>query len=689
MTFDAQAETFLQDYYRDEVGQLAQEYPKDSTSLWIDYADLYQFEPDLAHDFRIAPDEVLNSLAKAVQWVDLPIDPEFDPDEITVRVYNLGEENTYAPGAIREEQGGKFVAVRGTLERITTTSDLPEQIVFRCQRCSNQETIPQDPTQSELQFPAECGGCDRQGPFKPMPDHMDSEWSDYAKLRIESRPDVDEDCKGKITGYVLNELIDHGGQTGLIGRAGEPVIVNGVVERVQKQGRGENKLLFDHHLRVNSIEFPEEEETVDVEQHREEFERLAAQPDAIDKFAESIAPQMHGTDAWDAAFEFAVAYLFGAPRIDIPRGPTYRGDLHFLIITDFGMGKSTVKEDIAAYSPNCISKSTTALSSGVGLTAAAVKDDFGEGQWTIKPGLLVRANGGHLLLDEIDKGPDELTDMNDALEGEQKVDIEKAGKSATYHSKTALMALGNPINGRFDPHEPIADQLGISETLLSRFDGIVTMQDHVDADQDEQIAETWGKSYTEAQEKQHGDREEFEQLDRPVPVDVGQAWIQHARGSVTPILHYEQFESLKDWYAHEVRQLNESFAGEGDGSDMPVPATVRVLAAATKMAIAFARVHLRDEVEPQDIERAKKLAKRLVKQNWNGESFDVTHNHGQNTQDSRKKRVYNYVDRHGPVAVDDVAENVMGREETIRQDIEGYKRQGEMTEPSTGEVRTV
>ncbi|MFB6198938.1 MAG: hypothetical protein ABEI52_11840, partial [Halobacteriaceae archaeon] len=424
--------------------------------------------------------------------------------------------------------------------------------------------------------------------------------SDYSKLRIQARPDTDND--GKIPGYALNDLIDVGGDGGLLSRAGEPVVAYGIVRRVQKSGRGENGLLFDHLLEVKAVEFERDKDTVNVEKHRDEFEQLAERPDAIDLFAESIAPHLHETEAWETAMEFAVAYLFGAPRIDITDGPTYRGDLHFLIVTDYGMGKSTFKEDIEAYSPKSISKSTTALSSGVGLTAAAVKDDFGEGQWTIKPGLLVRANGGHLLLDEIDKGPDQLTEMNDALEGEQVVDIEKAGKSATYQSRTGLLALGNPVDGRFNPHDAIAEQLGISETLLSRFDGIVTMEDHSDKEQDANVAETYGKSYTEAQEKAYGDRDEFDHLERQVPVDVGQAWIKYARENVNPLLRYEQFEALKEWYADDVRQLNQSFASDGEGEDMPVPATVRVLGAAVKMSIAFARVHLRDEVQEQDIE---------------------------------------------------------------------------------------
>jgi replicative DNA helicase Mcm len=658
---------FYRDYCMEQIQRLA---TGKEESLWVDFHDLYRFGPSYADDLRSQPETFLDHMEEALEMVDLPTgDPLTD---VTVRVSGLNPEHIYYPGEVRKDVGGEYVGIHGILERVTTSSDLPEQLVFECQRCPNRVTIPQDPNSNEIQEPYECPGCERQGPFEIDDTHEDSNWSDYAKIRIDSRPDVDNNESGKIVGYVLNDLIDEGGDSGLAGRAGEPVTVYGIVQRVQKQGRGENSLLFDHVLETRAIEFERENETVEIERHRDSFEELASQPNAVDLFAESIAPNLHATEAWETAMEFAAAYLFGAPRIDIENGPTYRGDLHFLIISDYGMGKSDFSTDIEAYSPKCISKSTTALSSDTGLTSAAVKDDFGEGQWTIKPGLLVRANGGHLILDELDKGPDELTNMNDAIEGKQQVDVEKAGKSITYESKTGVMALGNPVDGRFNDHDAIAEQLGISDSLLSRFDGIVTMEDIANMDLDREIAQTYGQAYTEAQQAQYGDRDEFEVLDRPVPIDVGQAWVKYARENVNPILSYEQFQELEDWYAEEVRQLNATFAEDGEGQDMPVPATVRELSAAVKMSIAFARCKLQSEVKDQQIQRAKKLGKALVKQNWNGENFDATKNMASSSKkDSQQDRINEIVNECGgeTLTVSEVATRVKRDFDSVRKDL--------------------
>ena len=678
---------FLSQYYREDVLELANEYPGES-SLWIDYSDLTAWDMDAADDLITSPEIVLASLSKAVEWMDVPV--PFTLDDVTVRVTGLPDDQHQSPGSLRAEDVGRYVAIEGMLDRVTAPSDKAEVVAYQCLKCPSTVEVQQNPQADELQEPYECPGCERQGPFKIK--HGAGEFSNYSKLRIEDQPSDDATSNGNLTAYVKDDLIEYGGDNGLLERAGEPIVVNGILKREQRSGRGSDGQLFDHLLEVNSVEFQRDHNTVDIAEHREEFQALADRGDAVDKFAESIAPNLHTTGAWDAAMEFAVAYLFGAPRIDVDNGPTYRGDLHFLIVSDYGMGKSDFASDIEAYSPKCISKSTTALSSGVGLTAAAVEDDFGEGAWTVKPGLLVRANGGHLILDEIDKGPDELTDMNDALEGKQQVDVEKAGKSITYNSRTGVMALGNPVEGRFDATQPISQQLGIADSLLSRFDGIVTMEDTADRDEDQAIAETYGRAYTEAQRADYEeDRDaDLEVLDRPVSVDTGRAWVKYARENVHPVLSYEQFTELEEWYAEEVRQLNQKFAAEGEGEDMPVPATVRVLGAAVKMSIAFSRARLLDEVDGQAVERAKKLGKRLVKQNWNGESFDAAKDQGgPDNQKEARQGVYAVIDEHGPLNAGEIAKELSLDESEVEHHITKLSQQGSVVEPEYGVYRAL
>jgi len=394
--------------------------------------------------------------------------------------------------------------------------------------------------------------------------------------------------------------------------------------------------------------------------------------------AESIAPALYQTDAWETAMEWAVAYLFGSPRIELPDGTSFRGDIHGAIISDYGMGKSMFSHGLENLSPDCIRKSATALSSDVGLTAAAVQDDFAGGKWTLKPGILVRGNGGHVILDEIDKGPNDLESINDALEGQQRVDVEKAGMSAEYNSRCGVLVMGNPIDGRFDPNMPIAPQIGVDSSLLSRFDGIITMEDKADEDVDAAIAEQMGFSYAEASQMQFGDldSDDLDALDRPVPADIAKAWIKEARENYNPIFTKELVDSIKDWYAQEVRPMNQSFAGEGSGEDMPVPATARVVMWTIRYAGAFARVRLRDVVAEEDVERAKPLAERMVGQNWDGEKFDPNMaDHGKGSIRSRIKETLNHDDW---MFASDIAREIGEGEATVREFLKTAHKQNKL-----------
>ena len=55
--------------------------------------------------------------------------------------------------------------------------------------------------------------------------------------------------------------------------------------------------------------------------------------------------------------------------------------------------------------------------SAAGLTAAAVRDEFGEGRWTLEAGVLVLANNGLAAIDELDKMDQQDTGaMHEAME---------------------------------------------------------------------------------------------------------------------------------------------------------------------------------------------------------------------------------------------------------------------------------
>jgi replicative DNA helicase Mcm len=672
--------------YSDAIATLAQRYPDEQSHLTVSWSDLLRFNPDVADDYLDNPRSMDKTLRQALGEVNVP---NVTFNDVEIRVVDLNDEDVYQPIDVLREDPSGYIGVRGELAKVSEPTKEIQEAAFECVRCGTPTYIPQ--SGDDLQEPHECAGCERQGPFEPLPSQ--STFKHHSKVRIETPPDETGALQtDTMDGDVRGDLVWSGHEeVGVAGRTGDAVTAYGTVEFSQV---GDNDRHFEAELDIDAIAFDEDADDTDIEGHRDTFERLAGREDAVDVFARSLVPELHATAEWEHGLELLVAYLFGAPRIDVPEGPTYRGDIHALFISDYGMGKSMVNNAVAMFSPKCIKESVTGMSSDVGLLAAAVEDDFAGSSWTLRPGILVRANGGHVILDEIDKTDANLERMNDALEGEQVVDVNKAGQSATFKSRVGLLATGNPENSRFDSTVPNSQQLNIDKSLLSRFDGIVLMEDETDPEQDAAIAETQLESYLEGQEVQYGDRDELDTLSREVPPDVGRAWIAEARENVHPILSRDHFERITEWYADEVRQLNNDFAN--DDGDMPVPANARSVMATVRFSVAFARVHLRDKVADADVTRAMELSKALIGQNFDGDKFVAAESQRTpTTQDERVQAVrdlINEFDDGDGADADELLSAAQNRYDMTPANTEGeiqkLKDKGEVYEPQNDRFKT-
>ena len=71
------------------------------------------------------------------------------------------------------------------------------------------------------------------------------------------------------------------------------------------------------------------------------------------------------------------------------------------------------------------------------------------------------------------------TSIHEAME-QQSISISKAGIVATLQARCSVIAASNPIGGRYDPSLTFAQNVDLSDPILSRFDVLCVVRDTPD-----------------------------------------------------------------------------------------------------------------------------------------------------------------------------------------------------------------
>ena len=318
---------FYRDYYREEIGQLAQRYPNEQRSLYVAYDDLFQFDRDLAEDFRTKPDQLREYAEEALRLYDLPADVSLG--RAHVRIEGLPESVDIRGIRVHDDHIGKLISVQGIVRKATNVRPKVTEAAFECQRCGTMTRIPQ--SDGGFQEPHECQACERQGPFSV--DFDQSEFVDSQKLRIQESP---EGLRGGETPQSLDvDIADD--ITGKVS-PGDHVTCVGVLHIEQTEQGNEKSAVFDLYMDGVSIAIEDEEfEDMDItEADKREIIELSERDDIYDAMVDSIAPAIYGYEEEKLAM---ILQLFSGVTKHLPDGSRIRGDLHMLLIGDPGTGK--------------------------------------------------------------------------------------------------------------------------------------------------------------------------------------------------------------------------------------------------------------------------------------------------------------------------------------------------------------
>ncbi len=594
----AKWEEFIRSRYWDELLELADSYPL-RRSLSIKFPDVDRYDPEFADELLEKPEPLLEAAETALLEIDLPIDVVLEKAHFRI----VGLPRRFKTSELRSDQIGRLIALEGLVRTVTEVRPKVLSAAFECQRCGH--LFYKEQTTSKFQEPYDCPNeaCDRRGPFKLLLDR--SRFVDAQNVRVQESP---EELRGGEQPQTLDVQLEDD-LSGII-YPGDRVVISGVLRSYQRTTQTGTSTYFDLFLEGNSVEMMEQEfEEIEIKAEDERLIReLASDPLIYEKVRRSIAPSIYG---YEEVKEALGLQLFSGVSKGLPDGTRIRGDIHILLVGDPGIAKSQLLRYISKLSPRGIYTSGKS-STSAGLTATAVKDELGDGRWTIEAGALVLADKGIACIDEMDKmRSEDRSALHEAME-QQTISVAKAGVMATLKSRCALLAAANPKFGRFDKFEGIAQQINLSPALMSRFDLIFVLTDEPSDARDSMIAHHIGQTTYAGEIASRGDRsrEELEavmEVIRPaIEPEVLRKYIAYARKNVFPVLTPEARARLEGYYV--------SLRKQGQDTNKPVPVTARQLEALFRLSESSARLRLSDEITGGDAERVIRIVDSCLRQ---------------------------------------------------------------------------
>ncbi|KAI4200786.1 MAG: hypothetical protein LQ350_003694 [Teloschistes chrysophthalmus] len=568
-------------------------------SLEVSYDHLSASKAILAYFLANAPAEVLKIFDQVAMDVTLLHYPDYERihSEIHVRISDLPVH--YTLRQLRQTHLNCLVRVSGVVTRRTGVFPQLKYVRFDCTKCG----VTLGPFQQESNVEVRisyCQNCQSRGPFT-----LNSEktiYRNFQKLTLQESPGTVP--AGRLPRHreviLLWDLIDSA-------KPGEEIEVTGIYRNsYDAQLNNRNGFpVFATILEANHV-IKSHDQLAGfrlTEQDEREIRALSRDPAIVDKIVASIAPSIYGhTD-----IKTAVALsLFGGVSKEAQGKLNIRGDINILLLGDPGTAKSQVLKYVEKTAHRAVF-ATGQGASAVGLTASVRRDPL-TAEWTLEGGALVLADRGTCLIDEFDKMNDQdRTSIHEAME-QQTISISKAGIVTTLQARCAIIAAANPIGGRYNSTVPFAQNVELTEPILSRFDILCVVRDTVDPEEDERLAKfvvsSHGRAHPSAQATD--DNQDRMQTDQPVnngeprqdgeiPQELLRKYIMYAREKCRPKLYQIDQDKVARLFADMRRESLATGA---------FPITIRHLEAIIRISESFCKMRLSEYCSSQDVDRA-------------------------------------------------------------------------------------
>mmetsp|Transcript_10990 Transcript_10990/g.16918 ORF Transcript_10990/g.16918 Transcript_10990/m.16918 type:complete len:796 (-) Transcript_10990:51-2438(-) len=500
--FEERITTSLDDYV-----QRSQDSKKQSTGwgcprVRISMPELRSLDPELSHRLRNDPLRHLRALEAACHNIASESRPGYDKENVKVKVALAGPVGAAAssPRNLTSSSLRQLVCVEGVATKVSAIKPKVVKSIHFVPNTKQHHTREYvDATDPQLGLQA-IDGSGRELPDRiinittsvyPTKDNdgnnMETEfglstYKDHQTITLQEMPE--KAPMGQLPRSV-DLMLDHD----LVDRIkpGDRVQIVGVYRALATSANGQSTSsgVFRTVVLVNSIQILGRDishlsfSSNDVHAIRS----LAKRKDILSILGRSFAPSIHGHDMIKKAL--CLQQLSGCEK-NLENGTHLRGDINVLMVGDPSTAKSQLLRSSMSVAPLAVS-TTGKGSSGVGLTAAVTSDpDTRERR--LEAGAMVLADRGLVCVDEFDKmGENDRVAIHEAME-QQTVTIAKAGIHASLNARCSVLAAANPVYGQYDRKRRIQENIGLPDSLLSRFDLLFVVLDQLDADTDRKIA---------------------------------------------------------------------------------------------------------------------------------------------------------------------------------------------------------